>query len=121
RAAASPAHCLLRTSAESAHPTHRKPIAAWTGRLPTRFPILTNELPRISDTSGALVGRLIVLVLTRSFYGHEDPALTARLLTELPGILNWAVHGYRRLRQRGYFAQPASARQAIEDLEVLAS
>src|SRR5262249_48011966 len=47
--------------------------------------------------------------------------LTARLLTELPGILNWAVRGYRRLRQRGYFVQPASAREAIEDLEVLAS
>ena len=60
-----------------------------------------------------------MLVLTRSFYGREDPALTARLLTELPGILNWAVHGYRRLRQRGYFVQPASAREAIEDLEVL--
>src|SRR5262249_9791470 len=81
----------------------------------------TNELPRISDTSGALVGRLIVLVLRRSFYGREDPALTARLLTELPGILNWAVHGYRRLRQRGYFVPPATAREALEDLEVLAS
>jgi putative DNA primase/helicase len=57
----------------------------------------------------------------QSFYGREDPALTARLLTELPGILNWSLHGYRRLRQRGYFIQPASAREAIEDLEVLAS
>ena len=112
---------LLSISGEDALTIDRKHIAAWTGRLPTRFAILTNELPRISDTSGALVGRLIVLVLTRSFYGREDPALTARLVTELPGILNWAVHGYRRLRQRGYFVQPASAREAIEDLEVLAS
>lgn len=31
------------------------------------------------------------------------------------------MHGYRLLRQRGCFAQPASAREAIEDLEVLAS
>jgi putative DNA primase/helicase len=112
---------LLSISGEDALTIDRKHIAAWTGRLPTRFTILTNELPRISDTSGALVGRLIVLVLTRSFYGHEDPALTARLLTELPGILNWALIGYRRLRQRGHFVQPASAREAIEDLEVLAS
>jgi len=49
-----------------------------------------------------MVGRLIVLMLTQSFYGREDPSLTARLLTELPGILNWSLHGYRRLRQRGY-------------------
>ena len=51
----------------------------------------------------------------------RGPGAHARLLTELPGIFNWAVHGYQLLRQRGYFAQPASAREAIEDLEVLAS
>jgi putative DNA primase/helicase len=112
---------LLSISGEDALTIDRKFMPAWTGRLSTRFTILTNELPRISDTSGALVGRLVVLVLMQSFYGREDPALTARLLTELPGILNWALHGYRRLRQRGYFVQPASAREAIEDLEVLAS
>jgi putative DNA primase/helicase len=112
---------LLSISGEDALTIDRKFMPAWSGRLPTRFTILTNELPRISDTSGALVGRLVVLVLMQSFYGREDPALTARLLTELPGILNWALHGYRRLRQRGYFVQPASAREAIEDLETLAS
>jgi putative DNA primase/helicase len=112
---------LLSISGEDALTIDRKHIDAWTGHLPTRFAILTNELPRISDTSGALVGRLVVLFLVQSFYGREDPGLTTRLLTELPGILNWALHGYRRLRQRGYFIQPASAREAIEDLEVLAS
>jgi putative DNA primase/helicase len=112
---------LLSISGEDALTIDRKHIAAWTGRLPTRFTILTNELPRISDTSGALVGRLIVLVLVQSFFGREDLALTGRLFTELPGILNWALVGYRRLRERGYFIQPASAHEAVEDLEVLAS
>jgi putative DNA primase/helicase len=112
---------LLSISGEDALTIDRKHIDAWTGRLPTRFAILTNELPRISGTSGALISRLIVLVLVNSFYGREDPGLTARLLTELPGILNWSLHGYRRLRQRGYFIQPASGREAIEELETLAS
>src|SRR5262249_29496160 len=112
---------LLSISGEDALTIDRKHIDAWTGRLPTRFTILTNELPRISDTSGALVGRFVMLVLVHSFYGREDPGLTARLLTELPGILNWALHGYRRLRQRGYFLQPASACEAIEQVEMLAS
>jgi len=112
---------LLSISGEDAQTIDRKHIDAWTGRLSVRFTILTNELPRIADTSGALVGRLIVLVLTQSFYGRENPSLTARLLTELPGILNWALVGYRRLRQRGYFVQPASAHEAIEQLEMLAS
>src|SRR5262249_11111154 len=112
---------LLSISGEDALTIDRKHIPAWTGRLRTRFTILTNELPRISDTSGALVGRLIVLVLVQSFFGREDPALTSRLLTELPRILNWALVGYRRLRERGYFIQPDSAREAVEDLEMLAS
>ena len=112
---------LLSISGEDALTIDRKHIDAWTGRLKVRFVILTNELPRIADTSGALVGRLIVLVLVNSFYGREDPGLTARLLSELPGILNWSLHGYRRLQTRGYFIQPASAREAIEDLERLAS
>ena len=111
---------LLSISGEDALTIDRKHISAWTGRLPTRFAILTNELPRITDTSGALVGRLIVLVLVHSFFGREDAALTTRLLTELPGILNWALVGYRRLRARGYFVQPASASDAIEQLEMLA-
>src|SRR5262249_4345319 len=63
---------LLSISGEDGMTIDRKPIAAWTGRLPTRFTILTNELPRITDASGALVGRLIVLVLTESFFGRED-------------------------------------------------
>jgi putative DNA primase/helicase len=112
---------LLSISGEDAQTIDRKHINAWTGRLPTRFTILTNELPRLADSSGALVGRLIVLVLTESFYGREDPGLTARLLTELPSILNWALVGYRRLCQRGYFVQPPSAREAIWQLEMLAS
>jgi phage/plasmid-associated DNA primase len=62
-----------------------------------------------------------VLVLVQSFFGRDDPALTGRLVTELPGILNWSLHGYRRLRERGHFIQPASAREAVEDLEMLAS
>jgi hypothetical protein len=65
--------------------------------------MLTNELPRLLDNSGALANRFIVLVLERSFYGREDPALANRLLGELPGILNWAMEGYRRLRARGHF------------------
>jgi putative DNA primase/helicase len=35
--------------------------------------------------------------------------------------LNWALAGYRRLRERGYFLQPDSARDAIADLEALGS
>ncbi len=60
-------------------------------------------------------------VLTRSFYGQENPALTLELLEESAGIFNWALEGLDRLRERGYFAVPGSAREAQRNLEDLAS
>jgi putative DNA primase/helicase len=112
---------LLSISGEDSLTIDRKFLSACTGRLPTRFLIFTNELPRLSDASGALANRFVVLSMHNSFLGQEDPGLTTRLLLELPGILNWAREGYLRLRHRGYFVQPASAREAIEDLETLGS
>jgi len=112
---------LLSISGEDALTIDRKYRDPWTGRLSVRFLILTNELPRIVDASGALASRFILLTLTESFYGKEDQELTARLLTELPGILNWALRGLDRLRQRGRFAMPQSSLTAIQQLEDLAS
>jgi putative DNA primase/helicase len=112
---------LLSITGEDAITVGRKYKSAWTGRLDTRFLILTNEMPRVADASGALASRFIVLALEQSFYGREDPGLTGRLLPELPGILNWAIAGWRRLRDRGYFEQPASARDKVEEMEELGS
>jgi putative DNA primase/helicase len=43
------------------------------------------------------------------------------MLPELPGILNWAIEGLKRLRSRGHFLQPASSQDAITEMEDLAS
>jgi putative DNA primase/helicase len=112
---------LLSLSGEDGVEVARKFKKAWTGRMPIRFALLTNELPRLADSSSALAKRFIILVLTETFYGREDQLLTTRLLTELPGILNWALFGYQRLRERGYFVQPESGRKAVEQLELLSS
>ena len=112
---------LLSITGEDTITVDRKFMSAWTGRLQTRFVILSNELPRLADASGALASRFIVLMLTNSFYGKEDHSLTDRLMVELPAILNWAIAGWRRLSERGYFVQPKSAEQAVQDLEDLGS
>ena len=52
---------------------------------------------------------------------REDHSLDARLAEELPAILNWAVEGLYRLKERGRFIQPSSAREAIDELEDLGS
>jgi putative DNA primase/helicase len=119
--AAAIAEALLTVSGEDGITIDRKHRESWYGTLPTRFLILTNELPRIMDSSGALASRFIVLTLTKSFFGSEDLGLTNRLLGELPSILNWALEGLRRLQTRGHFRQPASSDEAIQELKDLGS
>jgi putative DNA primase/helicase len=112
---------LLSISGEDAITIDRKFLTGWTGRLGVRFLVMTNELPRLADASGALASRFVVLTMERSFFGKEDRGLRNRLIGELPGILNWALAGYRGLRERGYFMQPESAADAIAELEALGS
>lgn len=112
---------LLCISGEDTLTIDRKHMTSVTMKLPTRFVFLTNELPRLTDSSGALAGRFMMLRLTESFYGREDKTLTQRLLDELPGILNWAIEGWKRLNQRGHFVQPTSADDAMRDMEDLSS
>src|SRR4030095_13195092 len=89
-------------SGEDSLTIDRKFRDPWTGRLPTRFVILTNELPRLADASGALGSSFILFVLPRSFYGAENPTLTDELLTEAPAIFNWALEGLDRLMAGGH-------------------
>lgn len=112
---------LLCISGEDMLTIDRKNLTSVTLKLPTRFMFLTNEFPRLADASGALAGRFAILRLTESFYGHEDTGLTERLLSELPGILNWAVDGWKRLHERGHFVVPASVRDVVDEIEDLSS
>lgn len=112
---------LLAISGEDAQTIDRKNLEQVTTKLPTRFMIVSNELPRLQDSSGALTGRMIVLRLTESFYGKEDQQLSDRLMEERAGILYWAIEGWKRLRERGRFIQPESGLELVKRLNELAS
>jgi putative DNA primase/helicase len=112
---------LLRISGEDSVNVNRKFLTDWSGYLPTRFLIITNELPRLADASGALASRFHPLVMTKSFFGKEDLNLSSRLLEELPGILNWSLDGWDNLKARRYFAIPASSKSSMAELEELSS
>lgn len=105
---------LLTISGEDTIDVDRKYREPWTGRLPTRFLILSNELPNFADASGAIARRFIILTMQRSFLGRENTRLTQELLEELPGILNWALDGLVRLEQQGGITEPASSVSAIQ-------
>ena len=112
---------LLSISGEDAQTIDRKNMEPVTTKLSTRFMIVSNELPRLQDSSGAFTGRMIVLRLTESFYGKEDQQLSDRLMDERAGILHWAIEGWKRLRDRGAFVQPTSGSELVQQLNELAS
>lgn len=112
---------LLSVSGEDTLDIDRKYREPWTGTLPTRFLIISNELPRFGDASGAIANRFVVLVLRHSVLGRENPNLTNELLPELPGILNWALDGLARIQAAGRFSEPAASRDSILALQDLVS
>jgi putative DNA primase/helicase len=112
---------LLSISGEDMLTVDRKYKEPWTGKLSARFLLISNELPRFGDASGAIAGRFIVLVLSSSWLGRENPGLTHELIGELPGILNWALAGLDRLASVGRFTEPTSSADAILTLQDLVS
>jgi putative DNA primase/helicase len=112
---------LLSVSGEDMLTVDRKYRDPWTGKLQTRFVVLSNELPRFGDASGAIARRFVVTTMHKSFLGHENTRLTAELLTELPGILAWALDGLDRLATSSAFTEPASSVDAITALQDLVS
>jgi putative DNA primase/helicase len=112
---------LLAISGEDTITVNRKYRDQWTGKLPSRFMVISNELPQLGDASAAIAGRFVALLLSRSWLGKEDLALEPELHAELPGILNWALDGLERLSESNTFTRPESTDEAVTALRDLAS
>lgn len=72
-----------------------------------------NELPEVNDRTRAFWRRWYLIRFDQNFSGREDRELGARLLSELPGILNWGLAGIALLKQDGGFRTELGA----EDLK----
>jgi putative DNA primase/helicase len=113
---------LLSISGEDTLTINRKYHEQIDTRMPTRMHLMSNEMPELTDASGAIIGRFIVLILTRSWLGKEDHELEGRICEQMPGIFNWALEGLARLnRNDGRFTRVPSAEEAITAMRDLAS
>ena len=113
---------LLSISGEDALTVNRKYRDQWTGKLPCRLHIISNELPKLGDASTAIVGRILLPLTTQSWLGREDHGLEPALQAEMTGVLNWALDGLGRLTANGNrFTRLPSADEAIITLRDLAS
>ena len=114
---------LLSISGEDTLTVNRKYRDQWTGKLPSRLHVLSNELPKLGDASTAIVGRIILLLLSKSWLGRENHELESILQQELSGILNWALEGLHRLTavNGNKFTRLASGEETITAMRDLAS
>ncbi|MGW1559070.1 DNA primase family protein [Streptomyces sp. NPDC002144] len=112
---------LLTISGEDTIDVDRKFKDPWTGKMPTRLMILSNELPNFGDASGVIARRFIVLNMTVSWLGKEDTDLTDKLAAEMPGILNWALDGLARLERQGHITEPPGSADAVTTMQDTAS
>lgn len=73
-----------------------------TMRLPCRFVIFVNDVPKFDDDSGAFINRLVPLPLPRAFRDNDarSDKLKDQIATEGPGIALWAIVGLLRIMRR---------------------
>lgn len=110
---------ILGIVGEDSQTIDRKFRDAWNGKLGTRFMLVSNEVPRFSDASGALVNRFVSIELKKSHLNNEDKTLGDQLAAELPGIFLWALEGLRDLEATGRFTTPqtmASVNEMLADI-----
>lgn len=85
---------------------NRKYKSGLDALLPTRFTMaVNNSYTGMIDDSGAALGRFLILVFNRSWFGKEDLTLIDRLYDEIEGIANRAISGLRRLNENRRFTE----------------
>jgi P4 family phage/plasmid primase-like protien len=76
-----------------------------------------NELPRIADANNGIFRRVKVVNFPTLPEVQRDPLLKLAIKKEGPGILNWALDGLTRLKDRGRFSVPVEVQIATQDFK----
>lgn len=101
-------------------PFERKGRDGFTARPTARLVLATNNLPRFSDKNEGIWRRICYVPFNRRVPQAErvpgmDKAEWWLRQGEVPGILNWALEGLKRLRgQQMQFTEPEASRAALE-------
>lgn len=95
----------------------RKNMTNWEGWLDMPVLLTSNHLPRVRDQSDAVYNRSLILPMTvvRTEADSDVVPISERIIaSDLGGILNWSIAGWKRLRYRGRFVPPAPMLKAVE-------
>ncbi|MBF0252545.1 MAG: hypothetical protein HQL29_01895 [Candidatus Omnitrophica bacterium] len=76
---------------------------------------VTNNMPRVSDTSDGFYRRLVIIKFYKQFSEKErDRDLMEKLRKEKDGIFIWALEGLDKLEKKGHFVMP---KQVIDEVD----
>jgi putative DNA primase/helicase len=94
----------------------RKHKGALSADLRMHVVLMGNGYPDFGEHAAAFGDRANVIPFRISFVGREDDTLTAKLLAELPGILNFALDGLDDLRKTRKFKIVAASEEAKREI-----
>ena len=89
----------------------------------TKYLFASNQLPTFEGINYGIRRRMIILPFKKVFSGAEQNRnLSEELLKELPGIVNWAIIGAKRLVKNNYqFSETKASYESREDFENITS
>jgi P4 family phage/plasmid primase-like protien len=87
----------------------------------TKLVMLCNEAPYTADLTHGFYRRLLMVPFDQIFSdekGNKDPDILEKLLTELPGIFNWIMEGYRRLEKQNKFTDSKESNALLHKYKI---
>jgi putative DNA primase/helicase len=95
---------------------------AFTCRITAKQWAAMNNLPKTKDNSHGFFRRVLMLTFNRKLEDHEqDKSLEKVLMTELPGIFNWALEGLHELLENDQFTVPTSSKTDLDEYKILSN
>jgi putative DNA primase/helicase len=92
----------------------------YTIRNRAKFIFNSNKLPTTSDLTKGLMQRAVIIPFNAEFLEGDpktDPYIEDKIFNELPGVFNFAVEGYKRLKQKSKFTMPEAVKEMLEIFE----
>lgn len=84
-------------------------------RVKARFIFACNKMPTFDDKGESLLDRLVIIPFNKYFEPDKrDVFLFDKLCLELPGIINWALIGAKRVIERKKLTEPIAVKKALE-------
>ena len=99
---------LKKATAGESLTVEDKGVNPWSANVTARSVFACNSLPHIAEKGKAMWDRLRIIPFNQRIRGTEkqNPNLAAEIIAaELPGVLNWALVGLAKLRERQQFPE----------------